>query len=74
MKKTYRAPVAKKIDYAFNEQIVATSIPINDHTDWHKTGKVCTWGPTKVNCSTIYNVPLARGLNDCLDQGDVPLD
>lgn len=74
MKKMYCAPVAKKIDYAFDDQIVATSVPVEHHTDWYETGIVCTWGPTKVNCNTIYNVPLARGLNNCLDQGDIPLN
>jgi len=73
MKKTYRTPIAKKVDYAFQEQIAAASVPVEHHTDWHHTGIVCTWGATQNNCSVIYNVPTkARGLNDCMSPGDIP--
>ena len=75
MKKAYKAPVAKKVDYVFEDQVVAAgSVPVENHTDWYHTGLVCTWGPTKPNCNTIYNQPKARGLNNCLDQGDIPLN
>lgn len=73
MKKVYRAPIAKKIDYAFEDQVTATSYPINNYADpWH-TNKVCTWGDG--TCSVIYNVAkMARGLDDCQVPGNIPLD
>ena len=71
MKKTYHAPIAKKIDYSYQEQVVAQSLPIQYFVDAWQTGKVCTWGGAE--CSVIYNQPKARGLNDCEYQGNVPL-
>lgn len=73
MKKTYHAPVAKKIDYAFDEQITAQSVPINDHTDWYHTEKVCTWGQSHYMCNIIYNTPKTKSLDQCMAQGDIPL-
>ena len=73
MKKVYYAPIAKKIDYAFEEQVAAQSYPINNYADPWLTEKVCTWGDG--SCSVIYNVPSkARGLNDCQYPGTIPLD
>ena len=71
MKKEYCKPVAKKIDYSFDEQIAAASYPINNYADPWLTNKVCTYGDG--SCSLVYNV-MARGLNDCQVQGNVPLD
>lgn len=66
MKRTYRKPIAKKIDYDFQEQIMAASIPIQTKLDpWH-TGEHCTWGTA--DCSVIFNVR-TRGLDDCLVPG-----
>lgn len=66
MKKTYRKPLAKKIDYDFQEQITATSIPEQTKLDPWLTQEHCTWGTS--DCSVIFNV-MARGLNDCLHPG-----
>jgi len=72
MKKEYCKPIAKKVDYSFEEQIAASSYPLMNYADpWH-TNKVCTWGDG--SCSVIYNQPVARGLNDCFVQGTIPLD
>lgn len=71
MKKIYCTPIAKKIDYAYQEQVVAQSIPVKEYLDAWDTGVVCTWG--WVECSIIYNQPKARGLNDCEHQGNIPL-
>lgn len=69
VKKAYRAPVAKKIDYAYQEQVVAESYPLHNYADpWR--GSVCTWGDG--SCSVIYNL-MARGLNDCQVQGNPDL-
>lgn len=68
MKRTYQKPMAKKIDYDFQEQIMATSIPIQTKLDPWDTKEHCTWGTS--DCSAIFNV-MARGLNDCIVQGDV---
>lgn len=67
MKKPYCSPTAKKVDYVFQEQIAASSYPLNNYADpWQ--GNVCTWG--NGSCSLIYNVATnAKGLNDCLNQG-----
>lgn len=73
MKKAYRAPVAKKIDYAYQEQVVAESLPVKNYVDAWDTGIVCTWGWAE--CSIIYNKPqMARGLDDCENQGNIPLN
>lgn len=55
--------MARKVDYAFTEQIAASSYPLNNYADpWN--GQVCTWG--NGSCSVIYNVATsARGLDDC---------
>ena len=71
MKKAYRTPVVKKVEYAFDEQIVAVSIPIRGYADWYNTGIVCTYGLQTLYCNKIYNEPQARGLNNCLIQGDI---
>ena len=72
MKKNYHKPIVKKVDYVFSEQITASSLPVQNYIDaWH-TGKVCTWG--EAACSIIYNKPKARGLDDCYNQGNIPLD
>lgn len=75
MKKTYKAPVAKKVDYVFEDQIVAGSVPVQGHTDWYQTDIVCTWGPNTFNCNKIYNEPvMVRSLDQCSMQGDIPLN
>lgn len=75
MKKKYYAPIAKKIDYTYQEQVVAQSpgnVPVEGFLDPWNTHVVCTWGWT--DCSLVYNVPTkARGLNDCENQGNIPL-
>lgn len=67
MKKPYRSPTAKKVDYAFQEQVAASSYPLNNYADpWHSD--YCTWSGG--DCSIIFNVATnARGLDDCLNQG-----
>lgn len=67
MKKAYSKPMARKVDYAFTEQIAAASYELKNYADpWE--GDVCTWG--NGDCSLIYNVAKsARGLHDCLNQG-----
>lgn len=67
MKKKYSRPMARKVDYVFQEQIAASSYPLNNYADpWN--GDACTWGNGE--CSLIYNVATtSRGLNDCLNQG-----
>ena len=71
MKKAYRAPIAKKIDYAFQEQVVAESLPVKNFVDAWDTGIVCTWG--EAGCSVVYNVK-ARTLDDCMYPGNIPLN
>jgi len=66
MKREYRTPKAKKVDYAFKEQISAASYPINQYADpWR--GGVCTWD--NGTCSWIFNTQ-TRGLNNCDRQGN----
>ena len=73
MKRVYKAPIAKKIDYAYQEQVVAQSLPVQNYVDAWLTNKVCTWG--EAGCSWVYNMPkMARGLDDCEKQGNIPLD
>lgn len=72
VKKAYRAPVAKKIDYAYQEQVVAESLPVKNYVDAWETGVVCTWG--EAGCSVVYNQTKARGLNDCMYPGNIPLN
>jgi len=73
MKKAYTAPKAKLVNYAYQEQIRAESLPVKGYIDAWDTGIVCTWGGA--GCSDIYNKPsMARGLNDCIIQGTIPLD
>lgn len=68
MKKAYNTPKAHKVDYSFEEQLVAESRPpIAGHTDWWQGG-VCTHG-SDAECSGIFNVK-AKGLNDCWIQGN----
>ena len=75
MKKTYHAPVAKKIDYAFDEQIIAASVPIRGYADWFDTGIVCTYEVETYMCNKMYNTPKARAtLDDCSMQGLIPLN
>lgn len=71
MKKPYRKPIAKKVDYAFEEQIAAASYPISNYADpWN--GNVCTYGDGQ--CSLVYNTPTkARGLDNCIMYPGVPL-
>lgn len=76
MKKTYCAPVVKKIDYAYDEQIIAQSVPnvpIRGYADWFNTGIVCTYELETYNCNKIYNEPKAKGLDTCSMQGFIPL-
>ena len=76
MKREYRKPMAKKIDYAFEEQVIARSDyhEPEDYDDPYKTHLVCTWGPTMPMCNVIYNKPTqARGLNQCAYQGDIEI-
>ena len=75
MKKAYKAPVAKKVDYVFENQVVAAgSLPVEGNIDWHLTGKWCTWGESMENCNVIYNQSKSRYLNSCDIQGDGSLD
>lgn len=71
MKKAYSRPMARKVDYAFTEQIAASSYPLSNYADPWEGGK-CTYGDS--NCSLVYNVATsARGLYDCLNPGYPPL-
>lgn len=67
MKKTYRSPIAKKIDYTYEENVVAKSYPISNYADPWEGGR-CTYGDG--SCSVMFNVPKkARGWDDCIYQG-----
>lgn len=65
MKRTYRTPTARKVDYVFQEQVTAVSYPISNYADPWRADK-CTWGDG--SCSIVFNVK-ARGLDDCSYQG-----
>ena len=66
MKRKYAKPFVQKIEYAYEEQVVARSYPLRDYADPWNGGK-CTWGGS--SCSIIYNTPKARGWDDCENQG-----
>ena len=69
MKKAYSTPKAHKVDYSFDEQLVAQSWPLMGYADpWR--GGVCTHGDGE--CSSIFNVK-AKGLNDCITPGNPEL-
>lgn len=63
MKKMYQKPSVKKVDYNFQEQIVATSYDIENYADPWKTG-YCTWGDGV--CSVVFNLSKkSRGIDNC---------
>ena len=67
MKKAYLKPSAKKVDYSFDDQIMAASYPIKEWHDPMYTNK-CTWGDS--SCNWIFNVPKTRSMIDnCGKQG-----
>ncbi len=71
MKKIYRSPIAKKIDYAFDEQIIAQSVPFSPKTDPDEVG-VCTW--TGATCFMIYyEAAKVRGVDNCDSYPGEPL-
>ncbi|MBR5547918.1 MAG: hypothetical protein IKU70_13200 [Clostridia bacterium] len=61
MKKMYQTPKAHKVDYSFQEQLVAQSWPIAGYADPWKHS-VCTYDDGV--CSKVYLMN-ARGINDC---------
>ncbi len=66
MKKAYNTPKATKVDYSFQEQLVAQSWPTSDYADpWR--GSVCTYNDG--SCNIMFTTSKARGLYDC----EVPL-
>lgn len=56
MKKPYQIPAAKKVDYSYEEQVVATSELYNQIGDGHQVG-LCTYksGSFANPCSTMVN-------------------
>ena len=65
MKKMYMTPAAKKVEFSYQDHVVAASYPVNIMADPWDAQK-CTWGDGA--CSVIYNVK-AKGLDDCSYQG-----
>lgn len=69
MKKAYRKPVVKMVNYEFDVHVTAEySFPL---AGWADPGviKVCTHN--NGICYDIYNL-MARGLNSCKEQGQIP--
>lgn len=66
MKRAYQKPCIRKVDYNFQEQVTAASYPISDYAAPLRPDR-CTWGDGE--CNVIFNVPLARGINNCSHQG-----
>lgn len=60
MKKSYKKPVAARIDYSYDEQVVAESVNYNGYGDGHFTGYCQYW-----NGSTV------PGGNGCTDYWQV---
>ena len=56
MKREYKQPVAKFIDYAYEEQVVAESVIYNGSGDGNNTGW-CTWtsGSISSPCTTVVS-------------------
>lgn len=66
MKRIYLKPVAKRIDYHYQEQVMAASYPISDFAAPLRPDR-CTWGDG--SCNVMFNVPQSRGINNCAHQG-----
>ena len=71
MKKEYRKPAIKKIDYAFEEQVMAQySFPTSGWAD-PSVINACTYDHGM--CYDKYNVMVRTiGPNSCKEQGSVP--
>ncbi len=71
MKKLYRKPVAKKVDYVFEEQVMAQySFPTSGWADPSDIG-ACTYDHG--TCYDKYNIIVrVIGPNSCKEQGSVP--
>lgn len=66
MKNEYKKPVVKMIDYAYQEQVVASSSPVGDTIDAVGTGE-CTW--RWPNCDLLYTTD-----HNCMqDVNDFPI-
>lgn len=69
MKRTYRTPVVKMVDYAFKEHVTAEfSFPV---AGWADPGVIDVCTHNDGVCYDIYNV-MMRGLNSCKEQGKIP--
>jgi len=62
MKKTYQKPSVKKVDYNFQEQVIATSYPLKQYADPWGTD-YCTH--REDDCNSIFNTPKTRGIDNC---------
>lgn len=62
MKKMYQKPSVKKVDYNFQEQVIAASVPIKTLSDPWGTD-YCTHRES--DCSKIFYTPKTLGINDC---------
>ena len=71
MKKQYRTPFARKIDYSFKEQVVASTGKPAVGTElaaFAPATDACTYFYETEECNLIYNTA-ARGFNNCTSQG-----
>ena len=60
MKYEYKKPVVKMIDYAYQEQVVASSTTTGTQVDGVGNGQ-CTW--TWPNCNLIYSTGYGCSVN-----------
>ena len=61
LKRQYIKPVAKHVDFSYDEQVVATSIPCVQYNQWSYTY------PSQVLCQdNLRGIPYARMYSACI--------
>ena len=70
MKRMYKKPYVKKVDFEYDDQVVAASpYPDAPQGDPYKIGN-CTYQRTNPTCNIMFNVPKAKGIDHCVMDGN----
>lgn len=70
MKRMYKEPYAKKVNFEYDDQVVATSVyPDAPQGDPYVINN-CTWHRTNSTCNIMFNTPKARGIDNCMMDGN----
>ncbi len=63
MKRTYHTPYAKKIDFDYDEQVTAASVPCNNYSQWSLENPYTCLDELK-------DIPVTRMYSNCIAYTD----